>query len=165
MTDKNGKEKSHRQEDSDSTALAIPGANLPSIFDDFFRPLDELMDPVFPGLARSFWAGAGQRETNIDVQDRGDHFILTAELPGYERKDLEVRVSGDAVELKAEKRTDSTSTNQRQSSYSYFEKYLTLPERVLSDKVDGTMKNGVLELKLPKKEPKPMDRSRKVDLK
>jgi HSP20 family molecular chaperone IbpA len=36
---------------------------------------------------------------------------------------------------------------------------------VLSEKVSGTMKNGVLELKLPKKEPKAVDKSRRVDLK
>jgi HSP20 family protein len=165
MTNKNDKDRSRREEDDDSTALAIPGTNLPSVFDDFFRPFDGLMESAFPQLARSFWTEAGNREPNIDVQDRGDHFVLTAELPGFEKKDLEVRVSGDAVELKAEKRSDSASDNQRQSSYSYFQKYLTLPEHVLSEKVDGTMKNGVLELKLPKKEPRPMDRSRKVDLK
>jgi HSP20 family molecular chaperone IbpA len=52
-----------------------------------------------------------------------------------------------------------------QSSYSYFHKYLTLPEPVLSEKVDGTMKNGVLELKLPKSEPKPVGKTRRVALK
>ena len=42
---------------------------------------------------------------------------------------------------------------------------MTLPETVVSEKVVGTMKNGVLELQLPKAEPKPMDKSKRVALK
>jgi HSP20 family protein len=165
MTNKNNKDKSLEKEDRDSTALAVPRANLPSIFEDFIRPFDEFMEPFFPRSMRSFWTEPSGREPSIDIKDRGDHFVLTAELPGFEKKDLEVQVNRDSVELKAEKRSESTDSNQKQSSYSYFQKYMTLPEQVLTDKVDGTMKNGVLELKLPKMEPKPQGKSRKVDLK
>jgi len=165
MTNKNGKDKSRRQEDTDSTELAIPRRSLPRIFEDFDRPFAQFMEPFFPSSMRSFWTEPLGREPNVDIQDRGDHFIMTAELPGFERKDVEVRVSEDAIELKAEKRSDTEDSNQRQSSYSSFQKYLTLPEQVLTEKVDGTVKNGVLELKLPKKEPGPMDRSRRVNLK
>ena len=51
------------------------------------------------------------------------------------------------------------------STRSYFHRFLSLPEEVVSEKVAGTMKNGVLELKLPKKEPKARDGSRRVALK
>jgi len=105
----------------------------------------------------------------MDLQDRGDHYVMTAELPGFEKSEVDVRISPNGLELKGEKKTDNESRNeagtQLQSSRSYFQRYLTLPEEVVSDKVSGTMKNGVLELKLPKRETKAADRSRKVDLK
>ena len=172
MTNNKDNKKSHRQGDtdeSDSTALALPGFNLPNFFNDFMKPFDQFMAPLFPGFGSSLWTESDSREPVIDVEDRGDHYTMTAELPGFEKNDVEVQVTNNALELKAEKRANKTDKNdqgeQRQSSYSYFHKYVTLPEPVLSEKVDGTMKNGVLELKLPKAEPKPVAKTRRVALK
>lgn len=162
MTDKTRKEKSRRNEETDSTALALPRLDLSGIFEDFMRPL-------FPHSMRSLWGEFAGKEPSIDLQDRGDHYVLTAELPGFEKKDVEVRISPNGLELKGEKKTEKKSENrdgtQLQRSSSFIQRYLALPDKVVSEKVSGTMKNGVLELKLPKEEPKSMDRSRKVDLK
>jgi HSP20 family protein len=169
MTDKTRKETSRRDDESDSTALAIPGFGLTRMFEDFMRPFDEFVRPLFPSSMGSLWTELGERQPTIDLQDRGDHYVLTAELPGFEKKDVEVRISENVLELKGERKTDKESKSgegtQRQSSRSYFQRYMTLPEEVVSEKVSGTMKNGVLELKLPKREPKALDRSKKVDLK
>ena len=171
MTDKNTK-KSRRQEDndeSDSTALALPGFSMPSFFSDFMKPFEQFMAPIFPNFGSSLLTEPGAREPVIDVEDRGDHYTMTAELPGFEKNGVEVQVTSNALELKAEKRASKEDKNdqglQSQRSYSYFHKYLTLPEPVLSEKVDGTMKNGVLELKLPKAEPKPVAKTKRVALK
>jgi HSP20 family protein len=166
MTDKNSKS---RRPDEDTTALAVPGLGFPSIFEDFMRPFDELMKPIFPTSMKSFWSELREREPTVDLQDRGSHYLLTAELPGFEKKDLEVKVDSNVLEVRAEKSTDSETKgkegSQRQSSRSYFHRYMTLPEEVVSEKVNGTMKNGVLEVKLPKRAPKIADKSRRVDLK
>jgi HSP20 family protein len=166
MTDKNSKS---RRPDEDTTALAVPGLGFPSIFEDFMRPFDELMKPIFPTSMKSFWSELREREPTVDLQDRGSHYLLTAELPGFEKKDLEVKVDSNVLEVRAEKSTDSETKgkegSQRQRSRSYFHRYMTLPEEVVSEKVNGTMKNGVLEVKLPKRAPKIADKSRRVDLK
>ena len=165
MTEKNTKNGSRKDEERDSTALALPGLGFPSVFGDFMKPFEKLMEPFFPASMRSYWTELGEKEPIIDFQDRGDHFVLTAELPGFEKKDVEVRVSDNALELKAERKSEKADDKESRTSYSSFRRYLTLPDRVLSERVDGTMKNGVLQLKLPKKEPKPMDKSRRVALK
>jgi HSP20 family protein len=166
MTEKNIKEKSPTQNGRDSTALTIPSLGFPSVFQDFMKPFDEFMQPFFSGSTSSFWTELRGKEPNFDIQDRGDHFALTAELPGFDKKDIEVRVDSNVLELKAEKRSDEKNKNSegKQSTYSYFHRYLTLPEQVLSEKIDGTMKNGVLALKLPKAEQKQKDSSRRVHL-
>jgi HSP20 family protein len=171
MTDKNNKEKSRRSEARDSTALTIrPGLGFPSIFEEFVqRPFDEFVEPFFPRSMNPFWTEPRGRQPSIDFQDRGDHYLLTAELPGFDKKDVEVRIDSDRLELRAQKHTDKESKDKegtlRQSSRSYIHRYMTLPEEVVPDKVDGTMKNGVLELELPKRVPKLSDKSRRVDLK
>jgi len=162
-------DKPRREDDNDSTAIALPELGFPSLFQDFMRPFDDFMRPFLSGPAGSFWTEAGGREPNIDIQDRGDHFILTAELPGFEKKDVEARVTSDSLELKAESQSHRESKGaegaQRFASRSYFYRRLPLPDQVVVEKVNGTMKNGILELKLPKREQKPKDSSRRVDLK
>lgn len=169
MADKPRKESSRRDEESDSTELATPGFATPKFFEDFMRPFNDFMQPFFPRSVGSLWSEFGGKEPNIDLQDRGDHYVLTAELPGFDKKDVEVKVSDNALELKGEKRSEKQNKNkggaQRQNSCSFVQRYTTLPEEVVSERVSGTMKNGVLELKLPKREPKALDRSRRVDLK
>ena len=117
----------------------------------------------------SFWSELDRQQPSLDFQDRGDHFSLTVQLPGYSKDDVEVRINSSSLELKAEKKAESKgkteSGNQLQRSYSFFHRYLTLPEQVVADKVDGTMKNGILELELPKKQQKYGDNPRRVDLK
>jgi HSP20 family protein len=167
MTDKNAE--SRRPDEDEPKGLAIPGYSygFPRIFEEFMRPFDELMAPLFQDMG-SLWPEPG-REPAIDIRDRGDHLVLTAELPGFEKKDVEVKIGSDSLELKAERRSENKSKNtegaQMQTSRSYFHRYMTLPGKVVSEKATGTMKNGVLELKLPKKEPKAKDQPRRVDLK
>lgn len=167
MTDEK-KTRSRKPNDRDSTDLALPRFAFPTIFEDFMRPFDEFMAPLLSG-SRSIWDELGAKEPSIDFQDRGDHFVLTAELPGFDKKDVEVDIGSNTLELKAERSSDretkSKEGTQRQTSRSYFHRYLPLPEEVLSEKVDGTMKNGVLELRLPKRAPKTGERPRRVDLK
>lgn len=168
MTEKNSKEGSRKRDSKETTALALPTLGLPRIFEEYMKPFEELMGPIFPSSMGSLWTTMAGKEPNVDLQDRGDHFLLTAQLPGFDKKDVEVRTSSNVVELKAEKRSEGSkegkSGKQLERSYSYFQRYFTLPERVRSGSVDGTMKNGVLELKLPKVEPTRRDASRRVHL-
>ena len=165
MTDKNRKEKPTRDDEFDSTALAPLGFNVPKMLHEFMKPFDELIGASLKSFG-SPWAELG--EPSIDIQDRRDHYVVTAELPGFDKKDVEVSVSDSTLELRGEKRTEKESeegrVNQVLSSSSYLQRRVYLPELVVSEKVSGTMKNGVLELRLPKRKPKAQEGSRKVDL-
>ena len=169
MTDKSNEERPRGPDDRDDTSIALPGISFPSIFEDFMRPFDEFMQPYFSPSMPSYLAEFGGKEPAIDFQDRGDHYLMTAELPGFEKKDLEVQISRNVLELRAERslerETKTKEGTQTQRSRSTFHRRMTLPEEVESEKVTGTMKNGVLELKLPKREPKAGGKSRRVDLK
>src|SRR2546422_6175288 len=176
MTEKNAR-RSQRRSGREPTELAVRSGGLASVFDDFVRPFegfmkpfDEFIEPFFPTSMRSFLSDLNRREPSFDIQDRGDKFIVTAELPGFGKDDVEVRVNPNSLELRAEKKTDEerkeADGSQSRKSYSYFHRYLTLPEGVMTEKVEGTMKNGVLELKLPKKEGRKLEeKARRVDLK
>jgi len=168
MTDKR-KTRPSNDAQPDSDAIALPSSTgLASIFDEFLRPFD-LMEPLFQGGMRSFFPPlSGFRQPNVEVQDRGDHFSVTAELPGYSKDDVDVTVGKHGIELKAdksEKKEGNAASEYQTSSRSYFYQYLTLPESVNVEKIGGTMKNGILELKIPKLAVKRGDSTRRVDLK
>jgi HSP20 family protein len=143
--------------------------SLTTIFDDLMRPFDELMGQPFPSSMRSIWSEFDSRQPRLDVQDRGDHFTLTAELPGFAKEDVEVRLHANSLELKAQKKSESEGKEKdgvhKSRSYAYFHRYLSLPDEVVADKVDGSMKNGILELKLPKKQRAKLEKGRTIDLK
>ena len=150
------------------TGIAVRSSGDPaSMFDELFRQFDELFQPMstlsgrlrFPELETI-------RQPILEVQDRGDHYGLTAELPGFTKDEVEVKVTGNGIELKAAKteKGDDEKGFTSGRSRSYYQ-YLSLPEDVVAEKIDGTMNNGILELELPKKPSTLRDSWRRVDLK
>ena len=92
----------------------------------------------------------------VDVEDAGDEFVVTADLPGYDREDIDVQLAGERLTLSA----DHTETREagegryvrrerRQQSVS---RSVRLPEPVDESGTDATYTNGVLTVTLPKAE-------------
>lgn len=140
-----------------------------SIFDEFRRSFDNLMRPFFPfDLPRGTdWRLV--RYAPTDFIDEGDHYSVHVELPGLSREDVEVNINNESLSIRAQKKQE---TEQREKNYLHRERYyssfardISFPEEVDPDKADGTMVNGVLELKIPKKEPRPEERPRKIEIK
>jgi HSP20 family protein len=168
MTEKKEKSQPTKAGQNDTSLAARSNTGLASVFEELFKPFDEFFQPLIPSASSSFLSGqTGQRQPILDIQDRGDHFSLTAELPGFTKDEVQVRVDPSGIELKAEKterQTKSKDGSYQTSSRSYYQ-YLSLPDEVNAEKIDGTMKNGILELKVPKRASKLKDASRRVDLK
>jgi HSP20 family protein len=164
MTDKKTTKSLPTEAGEDSTRLALGRG---SVFEELFKPFDQFFQPFFPGAMRSSpWGEAGSRQPILDLRDRGDHYSLTAELPGFTKDEVEVRVDSSGIELKAdksEKESKGEDGSYLRSRRSYYQ-YVSLPGQVLTEKIEGTMKNGILELKLPKSRARLPD-AKRVDLK
>jgi len=161
-------DKKKSQPKTEDAGLALRAdTGLATMFDQFFGPLDELFQPLFPRATRSLSGAESLKQPILDIQDRGDHFSLTAELPGFTKDEVQVKVDSRGLELRADK-SETVKKGEKgayqKSSRSYYE-YLSLPGQVIAEKVDGTMKNGILELKLPKRASKLKDGTHRVDLK
>lgn len=142
-----------------------------NILEDFRRSLDDLMSPWLP--VRTFLprtrTGLPIRAPLVDLIDKGDKYVVRAELPGYSKDMIDVELNKDMVSLKAEKKTEeeekTTDYLHRERTYTACQRTINFPEEVDPSKADATMKDGILELRMPKKEPKPEERMRKVELK
>ena len=94
----------------------------------------------------------------VDLEDRGKDFLLTAEMPGFKKEDLDIKVQDDSVEIKGETgwrhedRTKKYVVKERGSESFY--RMVRLPEEIKSDAVEASLKDGVMAIVLPKKTPK-----------
>ena len=94
---------------------------------------------------------------DVDLEDAGEEFVLTAELPGFDTDDVDVRVTDDTVHLTAEHETDATETTgefvRRERHRASVERTIPLPAAVHANDVTATFENGLLTVRLPKAEP------------
>ncbi|MFB3765615.1 MAG: Hsp20/alpha crystallin family protein [Methanotrichaceae archaeon] len=142
-----------------------------TIFDEFRRSFDNIMSPFLP--MRTYRLRTSNalpvRAPLVDVMEEGNQYVIRAELPGFDKEDVDIELNKDVLILKAEKKLDSEDKSQnylhRERTYATCQRTINFPEEVDPSKVEGTMKNGVLELKVPKREPKPEERLTKVQLK
>ena len=88
----------------------------------------------------------------MDVVDRGDDFLVVAELPGFTTRDIDVRVDEDRIELLAEREgpDDDAVVRRKERPSGRIGRVVTLPERVDEKHVSATYANGLLTVELPK---------------
>lgn len=141
-----------------------------SIFEDFRRSFDLMMRPYFPTEMRMQDLGMlPVRYAPLDFIDEGDHYQIHVELPGFTKDNVEVQINRDGMSIRARKEVEKEDKKKNylhhERAYSAFERSISFPEEVDPAKAEGKMKEGILELKVPKKEPKPEMKPRKIELK
>lgn len=144
--------------------------DIDSIFDNFRRSFDMMMRPYFPFDVRGVeMTSMPVRYAALDIIDEGSHFLVHAELPGFSKENVDVHITNEGISIRAKKEEKKEEKNKnyihRERAYSSFERSVAFPEEVDASKAEGSMKEGVLELKVPKKEPKPDSKPRKIEIK
>ena len=93
---------------------------------------------------------------SVDISETKDDFVVKAELPGLEAKDVNVSISGNVLTIKGEKKAEEEEKDEhyhRVERYSgSFQRAFQLPSGVKADKVEANFDKGVLKVTLPKVE-------------
>jgi HSP20 family protein len=110
------------------------------------------LDRLFGDLERAPAFDALQAPT-LSFEDTGEALRLRVELPGLSEKDVEINVTANVVSLKAQRSTEApegyTAHRRERASFSFARSY-ELPARIDPEKVEASLKQGVLTLTLPK---------------
>jgi HSP20 family protein len=124
-----------------------------STFDQLQREINRLFDVDWPDgesgiLDRGF-------TPRVDIEERENDVVVTCEVPGVDKKDLDISVSGNLLSIQGEKRYDHEEKEKRyyrrESFAGSFQRTVPLPETVDAEHIDAQLKNGILTLTLPKK--------------
>ncbi len=126
---------------------------------DPFRTLQSQIERMFEeswprtqagDTALSAWA------PNVDIHETPDALLLEADLPGVDGKDLDVRVEDNLLTIRGERKFESKVTEEDylrlERAYGSFSRSFSLPHSVDTEKVEAEYKNGVLTVRLPKRE-------------
>ncbi len=115
------------------------------------RLFEELPEAIGPSLPVS---PEMTQMPYVDVIEKGNDVIVTADLPGVEKKDIKINVRGDVLEISAERRMEREEKEKgylrHERSYNRFYRSIRLPAAVDKSKAKATLNNGVLEITLPK---------------
>lgn len=95
----------------------------------------------------------------VDVSDRGDEFVVTAELPGLGKQDIDVSVRKTRVRIVADFGDDEGEYLRRERTRGERSRVVHLPERVNERRAAASYDDGVLRVTLPKREPR-----RRIDI-
>lgn len=120
------------------------------------REMDRLFNLGSPLATRTMPSSRVLWSPPVDITETTDELILTAELPGIDQKDVSITLENNVLSVRGERRFDEekkdTNYHLVERSYGVFQRSFTLPANVYSDKVSATMKHGLLQIHLPKKE-------------
>ncbi|MCW3996603.1 MAG: Hsp20/alpha crystallin family protein [Candidatus Bathyarchaeota archaeon] len=98
------------------------------------------------------------RMPSVDLEDQGKEYRLTVDLPGFKKEDVDIEVTEDTVTVNAKKAQTEEEKKKnyirRERSAQTYYRTIQLPENIRSDEAKANLNNGILEITLPKKEPK-----------
>jgi HSP20 family protein len=124
------------------------------------NPFDVMrqFDGLFSDLARSLGVppngSAAMLAPRMEVTETDKDIEISAELPGLERKDVDISLDGNVLTIRAEKKVDEERKDKNvhlaERSYGVFYRVLELPTRVDPSTVQATMSKGVLKITIPK---------------
>lgn len=130
---------------------------------NLFQYLDNVEKSLFDGLDTRV------SRFRTDILDKGDRYLLEAELPGFKKEDIHLDLEGDILTIRAEhteEKEDKDEKRQyvrRERRYGSFSRSFDV-SGIKADQISASYENGVLKLELPKDEPASLPASRQIEI-
>lgn len=136
-----------------------------SLLDQFYQDLEHMYgkqahrDEDSSTIATSTWVPA------VDIQENKDCFIIYADIPGVEPKDIEITMDNGVLTIKGERivarKEDKQYYKRTERVHGNFYRRFSLPDTADADKISAKGKQGVLEIVIPKKQ---LPQSRRINI-
>lgn len=132
--------------------------NTPSIFDDIFNPsyFDE-----------ADYSAGRPTMPSVNISETENDFKLEVAAPGMKKEDFNIEVNDNVLSISSEKKEEHKDEKftRREFSYEAFQRSFTLPKTVDDGNIEASYNDGVLEIKIPKKEEAKKQSPRQINIK
>lgn len=149
-------------------------------FDSLHREIDRLFDDFGRGFWRApfrspmfdaepFWRRDSSLTTPaVDIVDKGEAYQIAADLPGLDEKNIDIQLVNGNLTIKGEKSEEKQEKQEnymlQERRFGSFQRTFTVPQDVVTDKIQAKFEKGVLTVTLPKK-PEATQPAKKIDVK
>jgi HSP20 family protein len=120
----------------------------PSLFDEFFKPWNEMFGPSYPSRMLTMPA--------VNVKEDKDGYMVSLAAPGLKKEDFTIDIEGNMLTISAEKEEEKEETedmySRKEYNFTSFSRSFTLPEDIKQEFIDASYQDGVLNIKLPRSE-------------
>ena len=100
---------------------------------------------------------------SVDIQEQADHYLVMADIPGVDPKQIDISVDKNTLTIKGERQAEQAAEEagfkRIERTFGQFQRRFTLPENADADSISATGENGVLSVHIPKRE---VTESRKI---
>lgn len=136
-------------------------------------------DPVrnFPDLLEDFFGGSsmdlapfrtGANVPSVNIKDQKDNFTIEVAAPGLKKDDFNVELDNGTLIISSEKEDEKEDKDEnytrREFSYTSFQRSFDLPDEVKAEEIEAEYNDGVLSIKVPKKEEAKQKERKKIDI-
>jgi HSP20 family protein len=112
---------------------------------NWHRDIDDLFSRFFerPETSLGGWV------PRIETYRKDNEYVVRVDLPGVDPKDVQVHAEGNVLSITGERKTGEKRQDYQETSYGKFQRSLTLPQGVETDKIAAHCEHGVLEIRVP----------------
>jgi len=118
---------------------------IKQVFDRFFNDTE----------ADSSSVVTSQWTPRVDIKEEANRFVILADIPGVDPKDIEISMDKGILTIKGERRTEKKEEAERFSRvermHGVFHRRFALPESANPENITASGRNGVLEISIPKR--------------
>ena len=106
---------------------------------------------------KDFFRDTSLAEFKTDIRDDGNAYVLEADLPGFQKEDIQIDIDGNELVIHAQRHTQHEEKDKKGSyircerSYGSFSRSFDISS-IKTEEIKASYKNGVLTLTMPKKE-------------
>lgn len=126
---------------------SVPG--LPGEMKQAFERFFNVEDNDQSNVVTSQW------QPHVDIKEEGKRFVILADIPGVDPKDIEISMDKGILSIKGERKSEITEDNGKftrtERSRGVFYRRFALPDSADAEGINATGKHGVLEISIPKK--------------
>lgn len=137
------------------------------MFDEMDRMMESMRRTMqeSAGDIRSWGGSRGSGSSaNLSIERDDDVFVVLADLPGFEREEIDLRYDDNMLVLNASHETNEENEFGAMSRSRQVHESIRVPAEIIVDEIDASYRNGVLEVRLPVLNPVHEDDSHRIDI-